>query len=93
MEHTRDPKARSMGWPYAAGLPTSELESHGSEVTVPAVSASSPAPDGSMSPEQEVAYLTHIVYLQTSDSTPPWLAEHISPAFKADFDNFPSSQT
>ena len=83
-----------MEWLYAAGLPRSELDSHSSGVTVPAVNAFSPEPDGSMSPEEEVAYLTHIVYLKVSDSpTPAWLHEHISPTFKADFDNFPSSQT
>lgn len=47
-----------------------------------------------MAPNDEVTYLSTAVFqVCRNQSPPPWLQDHISPAFRADFDNFPASQT
>ncbi|KAF2159588.1 hypothetical protein M409DRAFT_29908 [Zasmidium cellare ATCC 36951] len=72
--------------------PSSQLSK--SESTTPNSSEPSAPPDGSMSPDEEVQYLTRQVFqIALNKPLEPWVLDHVSSAFHADFDNFPASQT
>ncbi|KAK4506240.1 hypothetical protein PRZ48_004205 [Zasmidium cellare] len=73
---------------------TSSSPNSTTEMTTPPSDGNAAPPDGSMSPGQEVEYLSRQVFQVTLNKTPPpWLQDHISSAFRADFDNYPASQT
>lgn len=93
------PKSRSSLDALLPGYTTSEglaftSSSSRLSTSIPVVNEFCPAPDGSLTTEEEIEYLTRVVFLITLMAPqPPWLAEHISFDFRADLDNFPASQT